>query len=88
MKKGAVVMHPGPINRGIELDGGGGRWGAGRSCCGRWTNGVAVRMMVLERAVLAGPGVSPGGRYLPGVGRWGGAGIQRRPMVICRFLMV
>ncbi len=51
MKKGAVVMHPGPINRGIELDA---EVADGeRSLVLRQvTNGVAVRMAVLERAVL------------------------------------
>jgi aspartate carbamoyltransferase catalytic subunit len=53
MKKGAVVMHPGPINRGIELDA---EVADGpRSLVLRQvTNGVAVRMAVLERAVLSG----------------------------------
>jgi aspartate carbamoyltransferase catalytic subunit len=52
MKKGAVVMHPGPINRGIELDA---EVADGpRSLVLRQvTNGVAVRKAVLERAVLS-----------------------------------
>jgi aspartate carbamoyltransferase catalytic subunit len=55
MKRGAVVMHPGPINRGIELDA---EVADGeRSLVLRQvTNGVAVRMAVLERAVLSGGG--------------------------------
>jgi aspartate carbamoyltransferase catalytic subunit len=46
-------MHPGPINRGIELDA---EVADGpRSLVLRQvTNGVAVRMAVLERAVLSG----------------------------------
>jgi aspartate carbamoyltransferase catalytic subunit len=55
MKKGAIVMHPGPINRGIELDA---EVADGpRSVVLRQvTNGVAVRMAVLERAVLSSEG--------------------------------
>jgi aspartate carbamoyltransferase catalytic subunit len=55
MKKGAIVMHPGPINRGIELDA---EVADGpRSVVLRQvTNGVAVRMAVLERAVLSNKG--------------------------------
>jgi len=51
MKKGAVVMHPGPINRGIELDA---EVADGpRSVILRQvTNGVLVRMAVLERMIL------------------------------------
>jgi aspartate carbamoyltransferase catalytic subunit len=48
LKRGAVVMHPGPINRGIELDS---EVADGdRSVILRQvTNGVLVRMAVLER---------------------------------------
>jgi aspartate carbamoyltransferase catalytic subunit len=55
MKKGAIVMHPGPINRGIELDA---EVADGpRSLVLRQvTNGVAVRMAALERAVLESAG--------------------------------
>ena len=51
MKKGSVVMHPGPINRGIELDA---EVADGpRSVILRQvTNGVLVRMAVLERMIL------------------------------------
>jgi aspartate carbamoyltransferase catalytic subunit len=51
MKLGAVVMHPGPINRGIELD----------ACVAdgprslilaQVAHGVSVRMAVLARCVL------------------------------------
>lgn len=51
MKKGAIVMHPGPVNRGVEIapdvadD-------AGRSVILRQVSaGVAVRMAALERCV-------------------------------------
>jgi aspartate carbamoyltransferase catalytic subunit len=53
MKAGAVVMHPGPINRGVELDG---EVADGpRSVVLRQVSvGVPVRMAVLEGCVLAG----------------------------------
>ena len=53
LKHGAVVMHPGPINRGIELDA---EVADGeRSVILRQvTNGVLVRMAVLERIILNG----------------------------------
>jgi aspartate carbamoyltransferase catalytic subunit len=51
MKPGAIVMHPGPINRGIEMDGA--VADGERSVVLRQVhNGVLVRMAVLERAVL------------------------------------
>ncbi len=51
MKPGAIVMHPGPINRGIELDAP--VADGDRSVILRQvTNGVLVRMAVLERAIL------------------------------------
>jgi aspartate carbamoyltransferase catalytic subunit len=68
----AIVMHPGPMNRGIEMsseiaDG-------GRSLIlDQVTNGVAVRMAVLY--LLAGAGKSDGGRR-PTVAR-NGAKVQR-----------
>ncbi len=52
LKPGAVVMHPGPINRGIELDA---EVADGeRSVILRQvSNGVIVRMAVLERLMIA-----------------------------------
>ena len=52
-KKDAIVMHPGPINRGVELDT---RIADGeRSVILRQVEaGVAVRMAVLEAVVQAG----------------------------------
>jgi aspartate carbamoyltransferase catalytic subunit len=52
MKPGAVVMHPGPINRGIELDTEVAE-GPRSVILRQVANGVPVRMAVLERAVLA-----------------------------------
>jgi aspartate carbamoyltransferase catalytic subunit len=51
MKKGAVVMHPGPINRGIELDADVAD-GPRSVILRQVTNGVLVRMAVLERMIL------------------------------------
>ena len=49
MRKGAVVMHPGPTNRGVEIDGA--VADGARSVIGRQVGaGVAVRVAVLERA--------------------------------------
>jgi aspartate carbamoyltransferase catalytic subunit len=51
MKPGAIVMHPGPINRGIELDAA--VADGDRSVILRQVaNGVLVRMAVLQRAIL------------------------------------
>ncbi|GHV02958.1 aspartate carbamoyltransferase [Clostridia bacterium] len=46
-KSGAIVMHPGPINRGLEISG---ALADGNSSVitGQVTNGVAVRMALLE----------------------------------------
>jgi aspartate carbamoyltransferase catalytic subunit len=48
MKKGAIVMHPGPINRGVELAS-----ELVQAPCSRFVkqmqNGVFVRMAMLER---------------------------------------
>src|SRR5205823_230095 len=63
--KEAIVMHPGPMNRGIEIaseiaDG-------GRSLIlDQVTNGVAVRMAVLY--LLAGAGKSQNGTKRPRIG--------------------
>jgi aspartate carbamoyltransferase catalytic subunit len=54
MKPGAVVMHPGPINRGIELDADVAD-GPRSVILRQVTNGVTVRMAVLERACVATP---------------------------------
>jgi aspartate carbamoyltransferase catalytic subunit len=58
MKPGAVVMHPGPINRGIELDAAVAD-GPRSVILKQVTAGVYVRMAVF--AILAGAG-SPGSR--------------------------
>lgn len=50
MKPGAIVMHPGPMNRGVEIDHDVAE--SGRSVVLRQvTNGVRVRMAVLERCL-------------------------------------
>ncbi len=46
MKKGAIIMHPGPINRGVELDGEVAD-GPNSVILDQVANGVAVRMAVL-----------------------------------------
>lgn len=51
MKPGAIVMHPGPINRGIELDAAVAD-GARSVIMPQVSHGVTVRMAVLLRAVL------------------------------------
>lgn len=55
MKAGAIVMHPGPINRGVELDADVAD-GARSAILRQVTNGVAVRMAVLALCVGAGAG--------------------------------
>jgi aspartate carbamoyltransferase catalytic subunit len=60
MKPGAVVMHPGPMNRGIEIEGGvadsDGSRGLPRSLVQEQVRlGVAVRMAVLEDVLGRGP---------------------------------
>jgi aspartate carbamoyltransferase catalytic subunit len=45
-KKGIVVMHPGPINRGVEMSSGVAD-GANSVILEQVTNGIAVRMAVL-----------------------------------------
>lgn len=53
MRPGAVVMHPGPMNRGLEIDAAVAE--GPRSIIRRQvTCGVAVRMAVLERALASG----------------------------------
>lgn len=51
MKPGAVVMHPGPINRGIELDASVAD-GPRSLILAQVAHGVSVRMAVLARCVL------------------------------------
>jgi aspartate carbamoyltransferase catalytic subunit len=46
MKKGAIIMHPGPINRGVEIDGEVAD-GPSSVILDQVSNGVAVRMAVL-----------------------------------------
>jgi aspartate carbamoyltransferase catalytic subunit len=57
-KPDAIVMHPGPINRGVEVspqvaD------GPRAVILQQVSWGVAIRMAVLERAILGGPSVAP-----------------------------
>jgi aspartate carbamoyltransferase catalytic subunit len=54
MKPEAFVMHPGPMNRGIEIDHEVAD-GPTSVVAHQVTNGIAARMAVLERAVGAGP---------------------------------
>lgn len=54
MKPSAFVMHPGPMNRGIEIDPEVAD-GPTSVVAHQVTNGVAARMAVLERAMCAGP---------------------------------
>jgi aspartate carbamoyltransferase catalytic subunit len=51
-KPDAIVMHPGPMNRGIEIEG---SLADSRQSVitEQVTNGVAVRMAVLERVAKA-----------------------------------
>ena len=49
----AVVMHPGPMNRGLEIDGEV-AMGPKSVILKQVTNGVAVRMAVLEACILGG----------------------------------
>jgi aspartate carbamoyltransferase catalytic subunit len=46
LKNGCIVMHPGPMNRGIEIDGAVAD-GPRSVILRQVTNGVAVRMAVL-----------------------------------------
>ncbi len=50
MKDGAVVMHPGPMNRGVEIDSEVAD-GARSLITRQVSSGVAVRMAVIERAL-------------------------------------
>lgn len=54
MKKGAFVMHPGPMNRGIEIDPEVAD-GPTSVVAHQVRNGIAARMAVLERAATKGP---------------------------------
>ena len=54
MKPGAFVMHPGPMNRGIEIEPEVAD-GPTSVVAHQVTNGIAARMAVLERAVGTGP---------------------------------
>ena len=52
LKKDAIIMHPGPINRGVELDSA--LADSGRSVIlNQVTNGVAVRMAVMKLCMSA-----------------------------------
>lgn len=54
MKPGSFVMHPGPMNRGIEIEPEVAD-GPTSVVAHQVTNGIAARMAVLERAVGTGP---------------------------------
>ncbi len=54
LKPGAFVMHPGPMNRGIEIEPEVAD-GPYSVVAHQVTNGIAARMAVLERAVATGP---------------------------------
>ncbi len=54
MKEDAFVMHPGPMNRGIEIDPGIAD-GPTSVVAHQVHNGIAARMAVLERATRVGP---------------------------------
>ncbi len=56
-KPDAIVLHPGPMNRGVEIDGGTAD-GPQSAVLDQVEAGVAVRMAVLHDLV-AGPGVAP-----------------------------
>lgn len=60
MRPGAFVMHPGPMNRGIEIDPEVAD-GPTSVVAHQVRNGVAVRMTVLERAIGHGPWSSDAG---------------------------
>jgi aspartate carbamoyltransferase catalytic subunit len=47
MKEGAVVLHPGPVNRGVELSSEVAD-GARSMILDQVSNGVAIRMAILE----------------------------------------
>jgi aspartate carbamoyltransferase catalytic subunit len=59
MKPGSFVMHPGPMNRGIEIEPEVAD-GPTSVVAHQVTNGIAVRMAVLERAVVEGPWATRG----------------------------
>ena len=70
MKPGAVVMHPGPMNRGLEIDDpvadGTGEDGGPRSIIlDQVSCGLPVRMAVIEQAA-GGPVGSPVGSPVGG----------------------
>ena len=56
-KPDAIVLHPGPMNRGVEIDGGLAD-GPSSAVLEQVEAGVAVRMAVLHD-LIAGPGVAP-----------------------------
>lgn len=58
LRKDAIVMHPGPINRGVELDPSVAD-GARSVILDQVEAGVAVRMAVLDLVANDGPGVMP-----------------------------
>ncbi|USO00373.1 MAG: aspartate carbamoyltransferase catalytic subunit [Phycisphaeraceae bacterium] len=64
MRPDAVVMHPGPMNRGMEIDDavadGDGIELPRSIVLDQVSCGVAVRMAVLERLLVGGPGDGPG----------------------------
>ena len=50
----AIVMHPGPINRGVEIEGDM-AYGARSVILEQVNNGIAVRMAVMDRILGARP---------------------------------
>jgi len=56
-KPDAIVLHPGPMNRGVEIDGGLAD-GPASAVLDQVESGVAIRMAVLHD-LIAGPGAAP-----------------------------
>ena len=46
-KPDAIVMHPGPINRGVEIDSQVARTVRSPSCLRQVSNGIAIRMAIM-----------------------------------------
>jgi aspartate carbamoyltransferase catalytic subunit len=67
---GALVLHPGPMNRGVEIDSGVAD-GPRSVIREQVTAGMAVRCAVLERACGAGPWADSGTRREPALAEAG-----------------
>ena len=52
VKKGAIILHPGPINRGVEIDS---ELADSKNSVilNQVTNGVAIRMAILSLCTLS-----------------------------------